>query len=209
MTGPAVEEHAQIAVGIATAIAHQISEAMPAIQAQLQQGVDRHGFMAQVTFRYGNPQFGETPVVADLEFSVGTGERQLFRLQPDQATGNLAIEQPIAAPPGMNGGEQYAPSPNQYPPQQQHVSQPPPPMMPRQELPPPNAGQQLTAPPLSAVSGPIPQNTQPPQQQAQPQYIPNPQYQQAQHYQPPPAPLPPTGPVRLRRPPLADEGGVR
>ncbi len=214
MTAPQVEEHAQIAVGVATAIAHHVSDVMPGIQARLQQGIDGDGIVAELRFRFGDATNGEPAVVCDLTFSHATGDTQKFLLTPSAATGQLSILEPATPmpPPGMNGGnppQQYTPNPNQYPAQQAQVSQPPPPMAPqggRQFMSPPDPGQQLIAPPLSAVSGPIPQAVQPPAQQyVQPQ---QPQYQQQQ----PAGQLAqaqPLAPVRLRRPPMPGDENIR
>lgn len=227
------DDHGQIAVGLGTAIAHKIAEVMPAIDQNLREGVDRHGLTANIMFRLGRQ--GESVVVAELEFSMSTGDRSEFQLAPSPISGQLAIHtppQPVMQPgpdtkvaPGMNGGyhPQLAPTGNQYPSAQAvPLTQAPPPLQPRTPLPPPNTGGQvLTPPPDSAVAGPLPQYLGDPaqmgalQQQVAPIQIPpglNPQqqaaYMQAMGVQVP-APHAPPKPARLVRPPMAGDQGIR
>jgi hypothetical protein len=238
------DDHGQIAVGLATAIAHKISEVMPAVEKHLRDGDDRHGLTANIMFRLGQPGRGEGQVVASVEFSMTTGEYQQFMLAPSPVSGQLAIvgqPQQATPPPGMNGGQhpnlpQDGTTP--YPSAQFVPDRVPQPLQPRGQLAPPNAGQALTSPPDSLVSGPMPQYRgdptpyiEPaPQPQVEivppgtstaaapvPQMTPD-QYAQwhLQQYGTVPAPpIPaapqpqPQKPVRLRRPLLADEGGIR
>jgi hypothetical protein len=247
------DDHGQIAVGMAASIATKIAEVMPAIEKHLREGVDRHGLVANIMFRLGQPGRGEAQVVAELEFSMTTGEFQQFMLAPSPVTGMLSIISPLpqqpAPPQGMNGGSHpEMPTMNEYPGQQAVLDQRPPPLVPqviqqqRAHMAPPNPGQQLTAPPVSELTAPLPPYLGDPTPYMQPQQQPipgvppgtsvvpvpgppvqppPPQMTQDQYAQwhlqthgtmpPPPVPVQaqPQRPVRLKRPAMADEGGIR
>lgn len=193
-------EHDAIGVAVGSAIANQLAEVMPQIQADLVQGRPVSGISVRVALRPGVGGMGEGPVVAEIEFAPIISSSHVINIAPSPQTGQFTT---MASPEAMQ--QTAMQTATQYPSAQMRPA--PGPLVPRAEpMPVPTSfeqpGQQV------GLTGAIPQALPPEQGPASPMTPDQYTAWYAAESGAPPAPAA-RGPLkRIARPPMPQDAGI-